>query len=58
MERGIEQGMKKGELFGKIRLYQQLLGLPEQSLEQLSQQATESLQTQLDQLHQDYQASH
>ncbi len=58
IERGIKQGIGRGELVGKIQLYQQLLGRPEEPRDQLLVKSDEALQTQLDELHQIYQASH
>ena len=52
MEQGIEQGIEKGELMGQIRLYQQLLGQPEQPRDQVVSQTMEALQSQLSQLQQ------
>jgi hypothetical protein len=51
----IEQhGMEKGELIGQIRLYQQLLGQPEQPRDQFRNQTVEALQSQLSQLQQSF----
>jgi len=55
---GIEQGIEQGELVGQIRLYQQLLGQPEQPRDQLLSQTREVLQSQLNELRQAYNASH
>ena len=54
MEQGIEQGIEKGELMGQIRLYQQLLGQPEQPRDQVVSQTVEALQSQLSQLQQSF----
>lgn len=54
IEQGIEQGMEKGELMGQIRLYQQLLGQPEQPRDQVVSQTVEALQSQLSQLQQSF----
>jgi len=58
IEQGIEQGIQRGELVGQIRLYQRLSGQQEQPREQLISQTVEALQSQLNELHQVYQASH
>lgn len=55
---GMERGIEKGELVGQIRLYQQLLGQPEQPRDQLLTKTDEALQSQLNELRQAYQASH
>jgi len=47
-------GMEKGELMGQIRLYQQLLGQPEQPRDQVVSQTMEALQSQLSQLQQSF----
>jgi hypothetical protein len=53
-QHGMEKGMEKGELIGQIRLYQQLLGQPEQRRDQFLSQTIEALQSQLSQLQQSF----
>ena len=52
IEQGLEQGLEKGELIGQIRLFQQLLKQTEQASEQLQNQTTETLRSQLNELRQ------
>jgi flagellar biosynthesis/type III secretory pathway protein FliH len=54
LEQGIEQGLEQGELIGKIRVLQEMLGLPVTSNADLRQQSLVELEETVIQLRQQF----